>query len=315
MNKMKAVVYYEYGSPDVLTLDNIPVPQIRDNEVLVKVKYSGINPVDYKIRRGKMKFITGSSFPKIPGSDFSGEIVETGTKVTEFKKGDAVFGMTRVLGGGSCAEYVKTLPANIWHMPTGVDFREAGCVPLAALTALQALRDKGEISKGKKVLINGASGGVGLFAVQIAKLLGAEVTAVTSYRNNKLVGEFGPDHVIHYTEENFTDKFDKFDIIFDVVNRFSFAKAVKWLNPDGVYIMTSAHAGDIFSTLNPLYRKFKLRSVMVKPVQEDLKQLADWLETGKLKVHIDKVFELNDPGNAHIYSESGRVRGKTVFHV
>ena len=311
MDKMKAVLYYHYGMPDVLTNGVTSIPQILDNQVLVKTSCSGINPVDYKIRQGKFKLLTGKKFPKIPGADFSGIVEQSSSP--DFKKGDAVMGMNNPMHGGCYAEYIRVSAANLIKIPKSMPMEEAAALPLSGLTALQSLRDKAELVAGKKILIIGASGGVGIYAVQIARILGATVTAVCSNRNAKLVESLGADRIVDYTSANFKDELEKYDVVFDIVNSFHMAKAKKFMNPGSIYIMTSPGPLDIFSSINPLNYQYHFKTIVVENKKEDLIQLLDWYKEKKLKVVIDKVFQFNDAANAHIYGESHRARGKLVL--
>ena len=216
---MKAIVYHDYGSPDVLQLEEIEKPVAADNEVLIKVRAASINPLDWHFMRGTPYIVrivmTGLSKPKNPrlGVDVAGHVEAVGGKVTQFKPGDEVFGTCR----GAFAEYVCTSESNLVIKPANVTFEQAAAVPIAAFTALQGLRDKGKIQPGHKVLVNGASGGIGTFAVQIAKSFGAEVTGVCSTRNADMVRSIGADRVIDYTQEDFTKSEQRYDLIFDAV--------------------------------------------------------------------------------------------------
>src|SRR5205807_2489131 len=235
VNPMKAIVYCEYGPPDVLKLKDIEKPTPLDNEVLVRVRAASTNPLD-GIHTGAARIITGLRKPKITraGVDYAGTIEAVGKNVTQFKPGDEVFGGRT----GAFAEYICAREERaITLKPANVTFEQASAVPVAAITALQGLRDKGKIQSGQKVLVNGASGGVGTFAVQIAKSLGAEVTGVCSTRNVDLVRSIGADHVIDYTKEDFTKGEQRYDLLFDLVGNHSFSDRRRILNPNGICVM------------------------------------------------------------------------------
>src|ERR1700729_3283717 len=242
---MKAIVYHDYGSPDVLQLEEIEKPVAADNEVLIKVRAASINPLDWHFMRGTPYIVrivmTGLSKPKNPrlGVDVAGQVEAVGSKVTQFKAGDEVFGTCR----GAFAEYVCTSESNLVIKPNNVTFEQAACVPIAAFTALQGLRDKGQIQPGQKVLINGASGGVGTFAVQIAKSFGAEVTGVCSTRNMDMVRSIGADYVIDYTQEDFTKRGQAYDLIFDCVGNHSLSACRRVLGPQGICILVGQLSG------------------------------------------------------------------------
>lgn len=217
---MKAVIIRRYGAAEVLQYEDVEQPKIEPTQLLVKVRASSVNPIDWKIRQGMLSLITGSKFPKILGFDVAGEVVAIGSGVTRFKPGDAVYGSTSFPGGGY-AEFAA-VPENLVVLkPTNLSYEEAAAVPLAALTALQALRDQGNIQTGQTVLINGAAGGVGSFAVQIAKALGTVVTGVSSTKNLDLVKSLLADRVIDYTQQDFTQDTAQYDIIFDAVGKRS----------------------------------------------------------------------------------------------
>jgi NADPH:quinone reductase-like Zn-dependent oxidoreductase len=235
INPMKAIVYCEYGPPDVLQLKEIEKPTPADNEVLIKVRAAGTNPLD-GMHTGRARIVTGLRKPKLTraGTDFAGTVEAVGNNVTAFKPGDEVFGAKT----GAFAECVCVRDDRaIVPKPSNVTFEEAGSVAVAATTALQGLRDKGKLQAGQRVLVNGASGGVGTFAVQIAKAYGAEVTGVCSGRNVDLVRSIGADHVIDYTKEDFTKSSQRYDLIYDLVCNHSFSERRQILNPNGICVM------------------------------------------------------------------------------
>lgn len=235
---MKAVVYRKYGKPEVLELADIPQPKIKAHEVLVEVHTAALNPVDCEIRKGRARIATGNKFPRIPGSDFSGKIVEKGARVSGFEIGEEVYGMSKTLKGGSYAEYLAISTAEIGRKPEDLDFNEAASIPLAALTALQGMRDLAKLSEGQHVFLHGASGGVGVYAIQIAKALGAKVTATCSYRNVDRLKELGADTVIDYTKGNILDNENRFHLFYDIYGNQSFLKTRHLLESSGYYVST-----------------------------------------------------------------------------
>lgn len=312
---MKAVFYNKYGSPDVLEIGELEKPKINEDEILIEAYASSINPVDWKIRSGSMKIFTGKKFPKGLGGDVAGKIVEIGGKVIGFKVGDEVYGKLGGFTGNTYAEYVVAKPEDLAQKPVNLNFNEASSVPLAALTAYQALINLGGITKDSKVLINGCSGGVGHFGVQIAKALGAAVTGVCSTKNVALAKELGADKVIDYTKENVTDKKEKYDIFFDAVANHSYGKIKPILNKNGRYVSTLPAVGVILNSVTGLFSSKKARMINVKSNQQDLQQLTKWIEKGKVKPIIDKIYSLEDVREAHCYSETGRVVGKLVLSI
>ena len=310
---MKAIVFRAYGGNDVIEIKDVPKPSPRPNEVLIRVHAAGVNPVDWKVREGQAKILTGSRFPKVLGIECSGEIVKTGSLVRKFKAGDAVIANAG-MGLRAYAEYVAVKGKTVFPKPEVVAFEDAATLPIAGLTALQALRDKGRIARGKKVLINGASGGVGTFAVQIAKILGAEITAVCSAPNAGLVKGLGADHVIDYCQQDFTKTADRYDCIFDAVSSRSFGECKRALTERGVYINTlptSSIFWNIFvTTMLPGKRA---ATMMVSQRASDIEWMCEQLKTGRLKVVIDRVFPMDQTKEALAYSQTGRARGKIIL--
>ncbi|MGK7873048.1 MAG: NAD(P)-dependent alcohol dehydrogenase [Xenococcaceae cyanobacterium] len=313
---MKAVTINQYGSTNVLHYADVEKPSIKTNQLLVKVHASSVNPIDWKIRNGMLKVLTGNKFPMLLGFDVSGEVVEVGEKVTGFKPGDSVYAYLDPLPGGAYAEYAAVSAQVACLKPSNMTREQAAAVPLAATTALQALRDKGQIQKGQKLLINGASGGVGTFAVQIAKAWETEVTAVCSGKNVELVTSLGADKVIDYTQQDFTKDAAKYDIIFDVVSNRSFSECKNSLLPKGIYV-TLLPSPDIllqsFLTFFSPGKKAKL--FIAKANGKDLAYLKDLIEAGKIRSVIDRTYPLSEVAAAHAYSEEGHAAGKIVITV
>ncbi|MEH2135165.1 NAD(P)-dependent alcohol dehydrogenase [Nostoc sp.] len=312
---MKAVVIRRYGGADVLQYEDVEQPKIESTQLLVKVRASSVNPIDWKIRQGMLSLIIGSNFPKILGFDVAGDVVSVGSGVTRFQPGDAIYGSTSFPGGGY-AEFAA-VPENVVALkPTNLSYEEAAAVPLAALTALQALRDQGNIKTGQTVLINGAAGGVGIFAVQIAKALGAVVTGVSSTKNLDLVKSLGADRVIDYTQQDFTQDIAQYDIIFDAVGKRSLSETKKVLKPNGVYITTVPNPKVMLEiVLTAFLPGQKAKFLFEKPNAKDLLFLKELIEGGKIRAVIDRTYRLQELAAAHDYSETGRVVGKIAIAV
>lgn len=328
---MKGVFIESYGSPKVLKYAEVEQPAIANNQLLVKVLASSVNPIDWKLRKGMLKVLSGNKFPIALGFDISGEVVAVGEKVSTFKTGDSVYGMV-AFPGGAYAEYAVLEERSLALKPDNTTYEEAAAIPLAAMTALQSLRNLGKIQKGQKVLINGASGGVGSFAVQIAKVFGAEVTAVCSTKNLEFVKSLGADRTIDYTKQDFTDfratskmaggdsrppqALIKYDIVFDAVASSTFSRCKNILRPQGIYVTTLPSPGailDIFLTNFWAGKKAKL--IVLKANGEDLAYLKELSEAGKLKAIIDKTYPLAEVAAAHEYSELGRTVGKIAIAI
>ncbi|MBD2665733.1 quinone oxidoreductase [Richelia sinica FACHB-800] len=312
---MKAVVIRQYGSPEVLQYEDVAQPTIKPDQVLVKIHASSVNPIDWKIRKGMLKLITGNKFPKILGFDLAGEVVEVGSQVTRFQAGDAVYGNAG-LGGGAYAEYAAVGEKYLAPKPNNMSYEEAAAVPGGALTALQALRDLGKIQSGHRVLINGAGGGVGSFGVQIAKALGAEVTGVCSGNKLELVKSLGADLVIDYTQQDFTDGNVQYDIILDAVAKRAFGNCKRVLTPQGVYISTLPIPEVIVqSVLTSVLPGQKAKLVFENPNSQDLIYLQGLIEAGKIRAVIDRIYPLAELAAAHAYSESERAGGKIAIAI
>ncbi len=324
--RMKAIVYTHYGSPDVLKLEEVEKPVPQDDEVLVKVHATSVNAGDWHLLRAKpflMRFMGfGLLKPKnkILGSDIAGRVDAVGRNVKQFQTGDEVFGNTAKYGFGGFAEYVSVPENALVLKPTNISFEEAAAVPQAALVALQGLRDKGHIQPGQKVLIHGASGGIGTFAVQLAKSFGAEVTAVCSTRNVDIVRSMGADHVIDYTQEDFTQNGQRYDLILAVNGYHSISDYKRALNPEGVYVMTGGSNAQMFQAmlLGPLISRTgrqKMGNSAHKPNKKDLMFMKELLEAGKVTPVIDRRYPLGETAEAIRYLEEGHARGKVVITV
>ncbi|ACB54087.1 putative zinc-binding oxidoreductase [Crocosphaera subtropica ATCC 51142] len=312
---MKSVIFNRYGSPDVLEYAEVTKPSPTAKQLLIKVIASSVNPIDWKIRRGMLQVVTGKKFPLSLGCDFSGEAVEVGEKVSDFQVSDQVYGFFSPGSGKAYGEYIVITPQNIAPKPTNLTHSQAAAVPLAASTALQGLRNKGKVKRGQTVLINGASGGVGTFAVQIAKAYQAAVTGVCSGKNIPLVTELGADYTIDYTQEDFTQQEKQYDIIFDIVGNYSFRKCQKSLNPEGIYVTLTPSLNFIINSVFAFFSRQQSKLLLVEPQPKDLAELKDLIEHQKVKPIIDCTYQLSDIMAAHTYSETGHVVGKIVLEV
>ena len=326
-NPMKAVRNCEYGSPDMLKLDVVEKPVPDADQILVKVRANAINAADgHGLRGGYLpRLFGGLRKPKDTrfGIDYAGTVEAVGKNVTQFKPGDEVFGAKN----GAMAEYLCALADRaVVLKPANLSFEQAAAVPVAAITALQGLRDQGKIRAGQKVLINGASGGVGTFAVQIAKVLGAEVTGVCSTRNVEMVRSLGADHVIDYKKEDFTKAVQRYDLLYDLVGNHSFADRRRVLVPDGVCVL--AGVGGSGSNDGQMGRRLlgTLRALAGSPFvsqrfvfyiaqtnKPDLQLLSDWMASGKIRTVIDRQYKMSEAREAVSYLEEGHARGKVVL--
>jgi NADPH:quinone reductase-like Zn-dependent oxidoreductase len=322
---MKAIIYTEYGNPDVLHLKEVEKPTPNENEVLVKVHATSINAADWHLLTADIFLVRlnmGLFKPKntILGCDIAGQVEAVGRDVKQFKPGDAVFGDVFGHHYGGFAEYVTASESDLTLKPANLSFEEAAAVPLAAKTALQGLRDLGHIQSGQKVLINGASGGVGTFAVQVAKYYGAEVTAVCSTRNVDMARRLGADHVIDYTKEDFTQNGQKYDLILAVNGYHPISDYKRALSPKGFYVMTGGSISQLFEVMLQGPRMSKrdgqqMKALTLKPNLKDLPLLKVLLETCKVEPVIDKRYSLSEVPDALRYFGEGHAQGKVVITV
>jgi NADPH:quinone reductase-like Zn-dependent oxidoreductase len=313
---MQAVGFQRYGSAEVLEQLQVARPALGADSVLIRVVAAGVNPADWRFRSGQFRFAIRLKLPFIPGSDVAGIVEAVGPAVTRFQPGDAVYAMLPTMSGGGYAEYAAATEEQVALMPRNLSFTDAASVPLAALTALQALRDKARLQAGAAACIYGASGGVGSFAVQIAKALGAQVTALCSERNMDFARQLGADEVIDYTRQDLSALTPRYDVLFDAVNALSFRQARRALRPNGVAVTVNPFADKLAPDWLARFRGGRrLRSLLVQPSGADLQTLADWIETGQLRPTIDRSYPLADVAEAHRYSETLRVRGKLVLVV
>jgi len=322
--QMKAIIYHKYGSPDVLELKEIEKPTPKDNEVLVKIHAASVNAYDWHLLRADPFLVRlmggGLLKPKnqILGADIAGRVEVVGRKVKQFQPGDEVFGDISGCGSGGFAEYVSVPENALALKPANITFEEAAAVPMAAVTALQGLRDKGQIQPGQKVLINGASGGVGTFAVQIAKSFGAEVTGVCSTKKLEMVRSIGADQVIDYTQEDFTQNEQRYDLILAANGYHSLSDYKRALSPKGIYVATGGSMAQIFQAmlLGPwvsMAGSKKMGALSAKPNQKDLVFMKELLEAGKAVPVIDRRYTLSEAADALRYLGEGHARGKVVI--
>jgi len=322
---MKAIVHRCYGSPDVLQFEDVEKPMPGDNEVLVEVAAAAVNPLDWHFVRGTpyfLRLLTGLGAPDATslGVDFAGTVVAVGRDVKRFKPGDEVFGG----GDGAFAEYVTVAEDGALAMkPADVSFGQAASVPIAGVTALQALRDIGKLKPGQKVLINGASGGVGTFAVQLAKSFGAEVSGVCSTRNVDMVRSIGADHVFDYKQEDYTESGQQFDVIVDMIGNHSLLKNRRVLKPDGIFVIVGGAKGNWLGPVMGPIKAFMLSPfvdqefvmILAELRQSDLNTLADLMQAGTVTPVIDSRYRLSEVPDAIRHSEEGHARGKIIIDV
>lgn len=320
---MKAVVQDRYGSPDVLRLAEVAKPAPGENEVLVKIHAASVNGSDWEGLRGKPLYarFAGLLAPrnKIPGSDIAGRVESVGKNVTQFRPGDDVFGETTAYRGGF-AEYACTSEKHLVRKPPGLTFEQAAAIPQGAVIALQGIRDKGQVQPGQQVLVNGAGGSAGAFAVQVAKFCGAEVTGVDNASKLDFLRSLGADHVVDYTREDFTRNGKQYDLILDVVAHRSVSDLKRALKPNGTYYVVGGSVATVFQVLflGPLIRRSEgknLRVLAVERSQEDLVELAHLCEAGKIVPVIDRRYPLREVPEALRYLGEGCAKGKIVIIV
>ncbi|MEP5764755.1 MAG: NAD(P)-dependent alcohol dehydrogenase [Halieaceae bacterium] len=321
----QAIQYRCYGAPEILELAYIEKPTPGDDEVLIKIHAASVNPLDWHFMRGSPYFIRlflGIGAPDDPrlGVDFAGTVEAVGADVTRLKPGDRVFGARN----GAFAEYLLSPEdRTIVPIPENADFEQTAALPIAAITALQALRDHGQLQAGQRVLINGASGGVGTYAVQIAKAMGAEVTGVSSGRNLDMVRSIGADHVLNYKEEDYTQSGQQFDLIVDMVGNHSPLANRQVMTPNGKLVIVGGAKGNWIAPMigamqAALYGNFVQQDFISFTAvldREDMEVLAEMMADGKLRSVIDRRFSLAQAAEAMAYSESGRARGKIIINI
>lgn len=331
---MKAAFINKYGKEEKLQVGTVAMPAAKDNEVLIKIKAASVNPIDFKIKAGLLKFVRSYKFPLVLGHDLSGEIVEVGSKVTKFKKGDLVFSRPNNDSIGTFAEYVAVPENEVSKKPENISFEQAASLPLVGLTTWQAF-DAANVKKGDKVLIQAGAGGVGTFAIQLAKVRGAEVWTTTSEKNEALVKSLGADHIINYRKENAADVLKDMDFVFDTLGGDDLFKIFKVLKPGGWVVSisglpdgeTAREMGlglaktmvlklvGLKANIEAAKTKTHYKFLFMKPNGDQLGQIKHLVEQGKIQPIIDKVFPLSDVQGAIEHSESGRARGKIIVKI
>ena len=327
---MKAIVQSEYGSADVLRLEELEKPTVAENEVLVRGHGAGVHAGDWHLMRATpflIRLIFGGILkPKMKtiGTDVAGRVEAVGKNVQQFQPGDEVFGDLSECGFGAFSEYISVPETALVYKPTNLSFEEAATVPVSGLAALQALRDYGDIQSGQKVLINGASGGVGSFAVQLAKGFGAEVTAVCSTSKVEMVKSLGADHVVDYTQSDPTKPTEPYDLVVDAAAYRPFSDFLDAVTTGGTYVMVGGATSEFFRSmfLGSFVDRFKAKAsrrrvkcLASKPNQDDLTVLKDWIEAGKLKPFVDRAYPLEEVPQAIRHLEERQVKGKVAISV
>ncbi len=309
---MKAILIRSYGPPDVLEVVERPTPTPKAGEVLIENKAISINPYDCMARNGEMKMLTGFRFPKTLGCECAGEVVALGTGVTDFKPGDRVIAYTG--RSGSYAQFISRPITDIISLPAGVSFEEGASLPIAGTSAFDCLNALGKVKNGSRVLINGAYGSLGSFAVQLAKLAGAHVTAVCSTPSVELVRALGADMVMDYTVTDILAQPGLYDIVLDTPDVWSFSRAKHMLHPNGVFIAMVPSPGRMLTMLSTRFIRKKFQVLFAAPTTERIAELAQWVAEKKIKVIVDRSYAADQIAEAHRYSESKRAKGKIIVH-
>jgi NADPH:quinone reductase-like Zn-dependent oxidoreductase len=309
---MKAIIYQQYGSVEVMQLSELPVPKIQADELRVKIQAASVNPVDWKIRNGEMKIMTGKNFPKGMGCDFAGTVEEVGGGVSGFNKGDAVFGWIPYKMANAFGEYAVVKGILTVKKPANISFQKAACLPMSGVAALQALTGKGALQQGQEILINGCTGGVGLFAVQIAKVYNVKVTGTCSPGAIEVAKNIGVDTVLDFTKQNILDCGKQFDIILDTSGKLPYAKAKSILTPQGKFLdLNFTPLGMLKSLISSQYK-----AIMTSVRKQDLEQLAKFATDGKIKPYIGKTFALTEAIEViKSLEQGGKVTGKAVLSI
>lgn len=312
---MRAVLYDRYGSADELALREVPTPEPTKGCVRVKVHAAALNPKDSFVRKGRFRPLTGSSFPKGLGYDFAGIVDALGPEAPREWLGSSVFGMKNGFAGTTAAEYTIVPLEELARMPAGLSFEEAASVPLAGLTALQALRDEGSVRSGSRVLVHGASGGVGVHAIQIARELGAHVTTTSSARNREHCRHLGSHETLDYAVDGGLEVAGRYDCVFDVFGNLSFSRVRSALARGGVYVSTVPGVGVVTDRLASMLSTKRARLVVVRSNRADLDVLAGYIANHRLRPIVDRMFPLGEAAAAQRYIETKRARGKVVLRV
>jgi NADPH:quinone reductase-like Zn-dependent oxidoreductase len=312
---MKAITYNRFGGTEVLTTSTISLPSVSEKQVLVKVKAVSINPLDWKIRKGEMKLMSGSKFPKGIGVDFSGIIEQTGAAVTGFKKGDEVFGAVNGMKEGALAEYVAMPVASLWKKPAAINFVQAASIPIVGAGATLALEKIGSINSQTEILINGATGGFGMFLLQLLKQKGARITAVANTAGVEYAKQWGADHTIDYTAQNVLTLGKTYDVVVDLSGKMGFANATKIMKQQAIFINPTPQPADIlFSPIKNLFRGKKHKVLLSNPSAKNIPQLLTAIEKG-LHIEVSKVYAFNQATEAYQYAEKGGYIGKVAIAI
>lgn len=310
---MKKIIYSKFGGPEVLQIAEVPIPAVQETNVLIKVKAVSINPLDWKIRNGEMKLMSGSKFPKGIGIDFSGIVTETGTVVTQYNKGDEVFGILDVFKGEALAEYIVASEKDITIKPANISFEQAAAMPVVGSAALQIFNTLVSLKKSTEILINGASGGIGMFATQIAKIKGAIVTTVVGDSGIQAVKDWGADFIVNYNNEDVLKGNKQYDIVIDLSGKMPFSKAKQVMKHSSAYIHTAPGPKEIISSffIN-LFSNKKYKLLMLKPSPEYLTELKGYAESG-VAIVVSKIYPFNSFNKAYREVPNGKYIGKAVI--
>ncbi|QEG36872.1 NAD(P)-dependent alcohol dehydrogenase [Bythopirellula goksoeyrii] len=311
---MRAIIYKNYGDPSVLQMAEMAPPKPAKDEVLIRVMAAGVNPVEARLRSGEARFLLPGGFPRIPGYDVCGIVEACGENCT-FSVGTRVLAYLKHIYGGAYAEFVSCSTKCVAAIPDAMTFEEGAAIPLAASTSLQSLRDHGQMKTGDEVLVNGASGGVGAFAVQIAKAYSASVTGVASGKHEDFVRTLGADDFINYEQQNFVDMDRWWNLVFDAAGKSSFGEAKRVLTEKGSFVSTEPSLWGLMETLFTWPRSQKGRIMLAIPRDEDLRELVRLFSAGQLKVTIAHTFPLEEAAQAHTTIEKGGFCGKLVIRV
>lgn len=312
---MKKVIYNQYGSINDLQMSDVEIPTIQADEFLIKIKAVAINPLDWKKLEGQLKIITGKKFPKGIAFDFSGVVEKTGSNTTHYKIGDAVFGTLNAMKGEALAEYIVVKKETIYKKPSNVSFETAAAILTGGTTATYLL-NKAKVKTGDEILINGASGGVGMIALQLAKLKGVKVTAVASGEGLDFIKKWNPDNTIDYKKDKITNKPAKYNAIFELAGSLPFSNARQLLKPNGVYVSTLPNPIDMLKAFfNNLFSAKKNIIIQASPSQEIFSEISDWLSNNMVEMPIAKTFQINEFKEAYHFAKKGGAIGKVVFTI
>jgi len=312
---MKKIIYNKFGGPEVLQIAEVPIPAVKATNVLIKVKAVSINPLDWKIRNGEMKLMSGSKLPKGIGIDFSGIVTETGTAVTQYNEGDEVFGILDVFKGEAIAEYIVASDKDIAIKPSNISFEQAAAMPVVGSAALQIFNTLVSLNNGTEILINGASGGIGMLAVQIAKMKGALVTAVVGNSGVQAAKDWGADIVVNYNNEDVLKRSKQYDVVIDLSGKMPFSNAKQIMKHSSTYVHTAPGPKEIISSFfTNLFSSRKYKLLMLKPSPEYLTELSGSVENG-IKIVVGKVYPFQSFEKAYTEVPNGKFIGKAVITI